>query len=47
MIAEGHKDINAAHEVPSPIMLSGSKVLSGEGSMIIIAVGKLSALGKI
>jgi len=28
-------------------MLSGSKVLSGEGKMIIIAVGKLSAIGKI
>jgi len=28
-------------------MLSGSKVLSGEGSMVIIAVGKLSAIGKI
>ena len=47
LIAEGNKDLNAAHEVPSPIMLSGSKVLSGEGSMIIIAVGKLSAIGKI
>ena len=34
-------------EVASPIMLSGSKVLSGEGKMIIIAVGKLSATGKI
>lgn len=36
-----------AHEVASPVMLSGSKVLNGEGKMIIIAVGKLSAMGKI
>jgi len=28
-------------------MLSGSRVLSGEGRMLTIAVGKLSALGKI
>jgi len=28
-------------------MLSGTKVLSGEGKMIIIAVGKRSAIGKI
>jgi len=28
-------------------LLSGSKILSGEGIMIVIAVGKLSAIGKI
>ena len=28
-------------------MLSGSKELSGDGKMIIIAVGKYSAMGKI
>jgi magnesium-transporting ATPase (P-type) len=47
LIAEGSKDDAGSHEVPSPIMLSGSKVLSGEGKMVIIAVGKLSAIGKI
>jgi magnesium-transporting ATPase (P-type) len=47
LIAEGSKDDAGAHDIPSPIMLSGSKVLSGEGKMVIIAVGKLSALGKI
>lgn len=35
------------HELASPIMMSGSRVLSGEGKMIVIAVGKYSALGKI
>lgn len=47
IVAEGGKDSATAHDVPTPIMLSGSKVLSGEGKMVIIAVGKLSALGKI
>ena len=47
MIAEGSKDNAGAHDIASPIMLSGSRVLSGEGRMLTIAVGKLSALGKI
>jgi magnesium-transporting ATPase (P-type) len=47
IIAEGGKDHAGAHEVSSPVMLSGSRVLNGEGKMIIIAVGKLSAMGKI
>jgi len=33
--------------VASPILLSGTQVLSGEGLMIVIAVGDNSALGKI
>lgn len=40
-------DNKDAHELSSPIMMSGSRVLSGEGKMIVIAVGKYSALGKI
>jgi magnesium-transporting ATPase (P-type) len=47
LIAEGNKDGASAHDVPSPLMLSGSKVLSGEGKMVVIAVGKFSAIGKI
>jgi len=35
------------HKVPSPIVLSGTRVLSGEGKMVVVAVGELSALGKI
>jgi hypothetical protein len=46
-LSEGQKDGFTAHDVPSPILLSGSKVLSGEGKMLAIAVGKLSAIGKI
>lgn len=47
IIAEGTKDNCGSHEVASPILLSGSRILSGEGKMVVIAVGKLSALGKI
>jgi len=47
VISEGGKEQASAHEVSSPIMMSGSKVLQGEGKMLVIAVGKLSALGKI
>jgi len=35
------------HEVPSPIMMSGTRVLTGEGKMIILVVGDLSCAGKI
>lgn len=37
----------AHHDCPSPIILSGTKVLSGTGQMIVINVGKNSAIGKI
>jgi len=47
IIKDGGKDGSSAHDVPSILMLSGSRCLSGEGKMIIIAVGKLSAMGKI
>ena len=47
VISEGGKEQASTHEVSSPIMMSGSKVLQGEGKMLVIAVGKLSALGKI
>jgi magnesium-transporting ATPase (P-type) len=35
------------HDVPSPIMLSGTRILNGEGKMIVIVVGEQSCLGKI
>jgi len=37
----------AAHEVPSPVILAGTKVVNGTGRMLIINVGKYSAIGKI
>ena len=35
------------HEIPSPVMMSGTKVLTGEGKMIVVVVGELSCVGKI
>ena len=35
------------HEVPSPILLSGTKVLTGDGRMLILVVGEQSCIGKI
>lgn len=35
------------HDIPSPIILSGTKVLNGNGTMIVINVGRNSAIGKI
>lgn len=35
------------HDIPSPVVLAGTRVLSGTGSMLIINVGKNSAIGKI
>jgi magnesium-transporting ATPase (P-type) len=35
------------HDIPSPIILSGTKVLTGEGKMLVLVVGELSCLGKI
>eukprot|EP01017_Pseudomicrothorax_dubius_P027845 TRINITY_DN3255_c0_g2_i1.p1 TRINITY_DN3255_c0_g2~~TRINITY_DN3255_c0_g2_i1.p1 ORF type:complete len:826 (-),score=136.99 TRINITY_DN3255_c0_g2_i1:35-2512(-) len=38
------KDVTA---VPSPVLVSGSKVVSGDGLLVVIAVGSNSSLGKI
>jgi Ca2+ transporting ATPase len=35
------------HTVPSPILLSGTKILTGEGRMIVLVVGESSCIGKI
>lgn len=33
--------------IPSPVILSGTKVISGTGTMVVINIGKNSAIGKI
>ncbi len=39
---------NISHSsIPSPIILSGTKVISGTGRMVVINIGKNSAIGKI
>ena len=35
------------HEVPSPVLLSGTKIKNGTGYMLVINVGSNSAIGKI
>lgn len=35
------------HSLPSPIILSGTSIESGEGKMIVLMVGEFSALGEI
>ena len=46
-IAEGSRDSVGVHHVPTPILLSGTRILNGEGSMVVICVGSNSAVGKI
>ena len=38
---------NSHHEIPSPLILSGSRVLQGEGKFIVLVVGTKSCLGRI
>lgn len=35
------------HAVASPVLLAGTKVLSGEGRYVVVNVGRHSAIGKI
>lgn len=35
------------HDIPSVIMMAGTKILTGNGSMVVINVGKHSSIGKI
>lgn len=47
VIAEGNINTAGHHEVPSPVLLSGTNIKNGNGKMLIIAVGEKSAIGKI
>lgn len=35
------------HEVPSPVLMGGTKVLTGQGKLLILVVGDCSCIGKI
>ena len=35
------------HDVPSPILFSGTNILTGEGKMVVVVVGKVSSVGRI
>ena len=40
-------DDHTSHEIPSPIIISGSQVKLGEGKFLVIAVGEISCVGKV
>ena len=33
--------------MPSPIIMSGTRILTGEGRMVVIVVGDQSCIGKV
>lgn len=43
----GEKNLADRHEIPTPVLMSGTKVLSGEGKMVVIVVGKESCIGRV
>lgn len=43
----GKEEKGKPHDIPSPIMVSGTQIATGEGWYIAIVVGKYSTLGKI
>lgn len=45
--AKAANNMLAAHELPSPVILSGTNVAGGEGKMMAIVVGEDSSLGQI
>ncbi|KAM3130208.1 hypothetical protein pb186bvf_017708 [Paramecium bursaria] len=47
IIQEGMKNQSTKNDVPSPILFSGTKVIQGEGKMLVLAVGGQSILAKI
>ena len=47
LIEEGARNKAGRHDVPSPILMSGTRVLSGEGKALVLVVGDSSCVGKI
>lgn len=45
--SSGRSDKHNIHTVPTPIMMSGTKILGGSGTMIVTTVGRDCAIGKI
>lgn len=40
-------DHSNLHEIPSPVLLSGSQIKTGEGKYVVIAVGEKSCIGRV
>jgi len=47
IIAKGQKNSSKSHDVYSPILMSGTSVLTGEGKACVLVVGQSSVLGQI
>lgn len=47
ILEQGGKNTANSHDVPSPMVLSGTKILGGSGRMVITVVGEYSCIGKI
>lgn len=47
LIKEGNKNTAGRHEVPSCVILSGTRILTGEGKLLVLVVGDSSCVGKI
>ncbi|KAL4476839.1 hypothetical protein ABPG72_010676 [Tetrahymena utriculariae] len=47
IINSGEKNTSSRHEVPSVVIMSGTRVLQGEGKMVVVVVGDYSCAGKI
>lgn len=45
--SKGGDQERSNHDLPSPIMLSGTQIQTGEGWFLVVVVGKNSCLGKI
>ena len=45
--SSGKSSKHGIHDVPTPIMMSGTKILGGSGYMVVILVGDDCAIGKI
>ena len=41
LIAEGSKNTAGRHEFPSCIIMSGTKILTGEGKLLVTVVGNI------
>lgn len=44
---EGGRNEAKSHDVPSCVILSGTRILTGDGKMIVITTGSKSVIGKI
>jgi len=47
IIANGQKNSSKSHDVYSPILMSGTSILTGEGRALVLVVGESSVLGQI